>query len=656
MQRSRDQWNVRHIIVLIALAGPGLACDGQIFGTGSSGQGEAGPPPTDPGSPGTVGGGLDCTGVSLAPAVQVPMRRLSRVEYDNTVRDLLGVTNNPASAFGVDSAYGGFETNSTTPVTTTDLQLYQSAAETIASSVDIVALAGCGATTVPQLVCQTKTENTTLSLACPAGTVVTSVDFASYGTPQGTCGTYQVGTCKADVAAALKSACLTKASCSVSASNVSFGGDPCLGTPKSLAVQVTCSSSTTGGLTPTACAQKFIATFGTRAFRRPPTTDQVNSLLAVYQDKLGRSDHAAALRLVLSAMLQSPYFLYRPDSAPLDTYALATRLSYFLWQTMPDVQLLERAHDGSLASNDVLLSEVKRLMADARFSDSVRSFYRQWLWLSKLDTLDKDTTLFPIFTPAVRAAMKEGTLSFVEDLFHQDAPTYAELMTAPYTFVNADLAPLYGLSATGPGFVRIQPPSGQRAGLLTQASLMSITSFADHSSPLHRGLFIRRQLLCNPVPSPPPNIPAAPKVDPNVSVRDRLAQHRVDPTCNACHSLMDPVGLGFEHYDAVGRWRTMDGKFVVDATGQVTRSGDSTVDGPFDGALELAGKLAHSAQAERCMTEQSLRFAMGRPQTPAEACAVSALAKAFIDSGGDLKSLLLAIVQSDVFRQAGPNL
>jgi hypothetical protein len=510
---------------------------------------------------GTIGGGSgdgerdgDEQGVSAA---AVPLRRLTAVEYDNTVRDLLGDTTRPGASFPLDEATGGYESNNTAPVTDMLVQRYLDAAEAL------------------------------------AGVAVQQLEI--------------LAPCAEQDAAE-------------------------------------------------ACAATFIETFGRRAFRRPLDPAEVEVLAAVYAEKVARSDHAGGIQLVLQAMLQSPQFLYRieePPSgsapAPLAGYDVATRLSYLLWASTPDAELLDAAGAGALATAQGVEVQARRLLEDPRSTDAVRSFHRQWLRLRELASTEKDTTMFPEYTLATRAAMVEETLSFAAYAVAQGGDTVETLLTSPRSFVDGQLAALYGLAAPADGLVMVDMPDGQRSGVLTHASVMSLNSNANQGSPILRGKFVRENILCQALPPAPPDVDVTPPpLDPTLTTKERFSQHREDPSCAGCHDLMDPIGFAFEHYDAIGRWRTMDGDNPVDATGELTHTDD--LDGPVNGAVELGQRLAGSAQVKRCMTRQWFRFALGRGEQDAETASLDSAEARYADGGYDVRELLVGIAVSDAFR------
>jgi hypothetical protein len=409
-----------------------------------------------------------------------------------------------------------------------------------------------------------------------------------------------------------------------------------------------------------ACARSFIDGFGRLAYRRPLDDGERYALFAVYAEKEKRSSYARAIQLVLAAMLQSPKFLYRLEPADgasktraLTGYEVATRLSYFIWASTPDPALLDAAAAGKLTAPADVAAAARRLLKDPRAVDGIRSFHRQWLDLRELDTKSKDPTLYPAFTPELERAIVEETLRFSAHAVLQGGDAVATLLTSNKTFVNAPLAKLYGVAPPpGEGFALVELPRRERSGLLTQASIMAVFAGVEEASPILRGKFVREKLLCETIPPPPPGVDTTPpRFDPKRSKKERFALHRTDPSCAHCHEKMDPTGFGFEHYDAVGAWRTVDEAAPVDAVGML--SGTEDADGPFDGAVELAARLSASKQVRRCIAKQWFRSALGRGERPEDTPSLDGVYQAFAGAGFDVRELIVAIARSDAFRHAG---
>jgi hypothetical protein len=409
------------------------------------------------------------------------------------------------------------------------------------------------------------------------------------------------------------------------------------------------------------CADHFIRDFGKRAYRRPLTAEEITGLRGVYdwaktQDGYSHDD---GLRVTLQAMLQSPAFIYHQETSArpvagdalvrLTPYEVASRLSYFLWASMPDDALFAAADAGRLGNPEELAAEAGRLLADARSSEALESFHHDWLLLDQLAIAEKDNARFPDFTPEARAAMQAETTAFVRDVFRNDG-TLPTLLTANYTFADASLSRIYDVPApAGSGLVRIElNPAQGRSGLLTQLAVLANAATPYSTSPVRRGKFVREQLLCQDLPPPAPNVDTNPPVPmPNVPARQQWQQHSDDPACSGCHALMDPIGFAFEHFDAIGRFRATDGGVPVDASGQIT--GSESSDGSFTGARQLAQHLIGSDQVHRCVATQWFRYALGRLESEADARSLAQAYQAFKTGNLDLRELLVALTLTNGF-------
>ena len=422
----------------------------------------------------------------------------------------------------------------------------------------------------------------------------------------------------------------------------------------------TCDTAATGE---DACAGQFVRDFGKKAFRRPPTDEEVARYVGLYQVGRQGATYQDGISLVLQAFLQSPHFLYRVENAPaaggaaapVSAYEMAARLSYFLWGSMPDAALLAAADANSLVTPDQLTAQVQRMQQDPRAKASVATLHREWLELPNALEAPKAANLYPAWTPALAADMFRESQLFVDDVFWNDGKV-SSLLSAPATFVNHSLATFYGIappSAPDPnGFGKVSLAGQPRAGLLTQGTFLAAHASPDQSSPVRRGKFIREQLLCQTVAPPPNNIVIMPPAyDANSSTRERFGQHEKQPLCAACHVQMDPLGFAFEGYDATGAFRSMDGPHAVDAHGSLA---GTDVDGDFNDALGLVSRLATSKDVTACVATQWFRYANGRTEGARDACALSSLQQAFAGSQYDMRSLPLAIVLSDTFRYRSP--
>jgi hypothetical protein len=502
---------------------------------------------------------LVCTGVDAGAA---PLERLTRVQYGNAVRDLLGLkTPFDVTLLAEDEKVGPFSSNDVAPVSELTIEQYTEAAETLALAAEIglAALAPCDRTTQDDA----------------------------------------------------------------------------------------------------ACASQFIDVFGRRAYRRPLADEEKAAYTALYAD-YAAGGYDDAIRVVVETMLQSPNFLYHVELAPpastagvlpLDPFELASRLSFFLATTTPDDALLDAAAQGTLADEAGLRAQAERLLSAPTATDALASFHLQWLELDALGSLTKAPAVYPAFDATMAAAMQDETTRFVDYVFRKGDAKLETLLTAPYSFLEGPLFALYGVTpvagADPSAPVMLDPK--ERAGLLTQGSFLAMHGHENQSAPVQRGKVIIRNVLCESLPDPPPNVDTTPPdPSPGATTRQRFAVHETDPSCAGCHKRIDGVGMGLENYDGIGAYRTMDGTQPVDATGQFLDTKD--LDGPFNGAIELSHDLAGSPEVAQCVATQWLRFALGRMETDADGCSLQGLHQAFDASGHDVRALLISVALSDSFR------
>jgi hypothetical protein len=505
---------------------------------------------------------LQCSGTTAGPA---GLRLLTRVEYDNTVRDLLGDDSRIAAAeFPRESQVLGFdnnaETNQANPLLVAE---YMEAAEQIASRAVTTRLAELA--------------------PCPGGA------------------DYEIG-----------------------------------------------------------CGQAFVNDFGRLAFRRPLEGNEATVFNLLFGRAYEGMGYTAAVRVVLEAMLQSPQFLYRvevtltddPASAavPLGPYEMASRLSYFFWNSMPDAELLDAAAASGLGTRDELELEARRLLGDPRAHDMVSNFHRLYLALDELDAAVREVP-DGVDADALPDDWRQSLAAWMDDIFWNQG-TIEDLFTSPRVYLTGRLAGLYGPleQANASGLVALDVPS-ERRGLLTQPGLMALLSHAEQTSPVRRGVFLREHILCEDIPDPPPTVDnTPPDPDPNATTRERFRVHTADETCATCHRLIDGIGFGFEHYDQLGRYRDVENGIQVDASGNVVDAHDDALNGPYDGIFELTERLAKSPEVRDCLATHWYRYAMGRAETELDACSLAAVQRDFSASGGDLHELLVEIALTDAFR------
>lgn len=404
------------------------------------------------------------------------------------------------------------------------------------------------------------------------------------------------------------------------------------------------------------CGTDFIRSFGARAYRRPLADAEVARFTAMFTDAMTKYDYAAGIEWVVSAMLQSPNFLFRYETgkpvagksyARPDHYEMASRLSYLLWQSMPDAALFEAAKQGRLGSATDVLEQAKRMLGDPKAERSLE-FFRQWLDVDQLDRLSRDATVFKNLPTNLQTLFEKEASAFTRDLVVGGKGTFTDLVSAPYTFVNAELAKHYGISGTfGADFVRAESPTA--SGMLTQAGFLAVHDKPTRTSIVLRGVKVRTDVMCELIPSPPNDVPLTlDKLASGLSQKERLALHRKEPKCAGCHNMIDPVGELFEGYDAVGRPRTTDesGK-SIDTRGVI--SGSVDLDGEVANPVAFGQKLAASNAGQQCYLAQNFRFFYGRDYAAADLCSRGQLAKAWKDSGFNLKEMLLGLTQTDAF-------
>jgi hypothetical protein len=399
------------------------------------------------------------------------------------------------------------------------------------------------------------------------------------------------------------------------------------------------------------CTEAFLDRFGRRAFRRPLTEEERTRYLAFFEDQRATYDLPTAMELLTSALLQSPHFLYRIELAtpgeadvPVRGFEMASRLSYFLWGSMPDDELLDAANQGRLESADDVRREAERMLAHEYGGRAYKNFFSQWAELRDLPLVERDPAVFTASMPALLT--KEVEL-FVDDVLANEG-TLRALLTSNASFVNAELATHYGLPGTfGEEFERTTLDPERYPGLLTRGGLLAVLAHPDQPSPVLRGKFIREQVFCDPPPPPPCDVDLTlPPIDPNATAREQLEQKTSVQPCLSCHSFLNPPGFAFDHFDQHGRWRDDDHGLPIDTTGDLTMT---DVDGPFESHAELAERFAESDQVRDCMVTHWYRYAHGRDVLEDDQCSYDAVQKAFEESDGDLRELVLALVSTPNF-------
>jgi hypothetical protein len=521
-----------------------------------------------------------------------PLRRISRVEYDNMVRDLLGDTTAPATGFPPESPLTegvNFQANTYEGVSALIVQDYAQAAESLAE-----AAVSSASTLAKILPCQTQDD---------------------------------------------------------------------------------------------ACALQFIDTWANLAFRGQLDATVEASLHQLYADAAAQFDFTTGIQTVITAVLESPRFLYVLEfgsagdgggAVPLAPYEVAARLALFLWRSVPDATLMQAAQSGQLATAAEVEAQATRMLADPKASGALDDFTTQWMQLQATPTLGKDTQ-YAAWTAKVGADMVDETLTNVTQEV-ADGGTLMDLLTSPSSYINGELAQFYGSGpgntsislGQGPG-VTVNDPSisdthfvkttlPNRAGILTNGSVLATQAHTTLPSSVLRGKLVREQVLCDPIPPPPPGIPApATSVADGGTTRSVLEAHFNKQPCLECHQYMDPIGLGFGFFDATGAYQPNDanglgmhappGGFpAIDATGQIVAMTYGELSASFDGAIDLVTQLAAATQTKQCFALQELRYALSRIESAADACSAEGIYQAFTRGGLGIEPLLVAVTGSDAFR------
>ncbi len=411
-----------------------------------------------------------------------------------------------------------------------------------------------------------------------------------------------------------------------------------------------------------ATAKTIIERFASRAYRRPAEAGEVERLLKLYD--LTRADGLTfehGIRMMVTAVLASPHFLFRveldngvhgDEPTPVSAYALASRLSYFLWGTMPDEPLMRTAQTGELLKPSVLEAQVDRMLKSPKASALADSFGMQWLQLARLETRSPDPELFPGFDDQLKRDLVTETKMFFMEVLTEDHPV-TDFIDGQYTFLNANLARHYGIGGvTGDRFRKVSLEGSPRGGVLTHGSILTVTSNPTRTSPVKRGKWVLEQILGTPPPPPPPGADVlADEVETasGLTFREKMDRHRTDPNCAACHSKMDPLGFGLENFDAVGKWRDVDLGRPVDASGELPGGIK------FSGPQELQKILLNDKDKfVRSLSREMLAYALGRGLAASDACHVDEITAQVEKADYKFSALVKAIVQSEAFRMKRP--
>ncbi len=408
-----------------------------------------------------------------------------------------------------------------------------------------------------------------------------------------------------------------------------------------------------------ACGEQFVENFGKLVFRRPLTDTEVTRYVALVSDGLTHEGFATGIDMAAQALLNSADFLYKPElgepagngTSKLSDYEVASRLSFYLWGSLPDTELLAAADAGQLGDATSVASQAERMLAvKAKSEPAVLEFFRDWLELRSVGSVTKDATTFPKWNPDLALAMQSEAELFSTELFWQGL-SIADLFLANQSFMNKPLADFYGLSGpTGSDFALTNLDGVRRFGLLTQGAFLAREGKPANTAPTGRGKFVQMKLLCGTISPPPPGVEAKfPQISPDATQRERFSQHSTDAACAGCHQYMDPIGLVFENYDGIGDWRDLDARGnAFDVSGELI--GTKDVDGPYNGVHELSEKLAQSADTRACVAANWFSHARQRELTNADACSFKTLLDGFSSQGFKLNSLAVEMTKTDAFR------
>ena len=409
-----------------------------------------------------------------------------------------------------------------------------------------------------------------------------------------------------------------------------------------------------------ACAEPYLFDLAKRAYRHPLADDEKTALQGLLHLNSDTVDYPTRLWLAIEGVLLSPKFLFRPEfgsqdpkaavarGIPLTNWELATRLSFFINGSIPDLELGAAADAGKLTQVDELRRQAQRLLAMPRSQEHLVTFHEQWLGIDTIGALTKDPIAYPNFGALLASDMGQETHTFLKNVLFTQNGSFSDLFLANYTFASAELAGFYGVAPPAKDWDRVDLDPTQRAGILTQASLLATMAKQDQTDPVRRGKFVLQQILCQTVPSPTPDIVAMFKpMDLSKTAREQFAQHRADALCATCHNLLDPLGLPFEHYDGTGQWRDDDRGMPLDVTGSLEGTA-------FDGIPALAQLVVNNPETQSCYLSQWFRFNSGRLNGDDDQAYIDWLSSGFTRDS-KLADLVTSIVQSDSFRYLKPD-
>ena len=410
-----------------------------------------------------------------------------------------------------------------------------------------------------------------------------------------------------------------------------------------------------------ACAEDFLADFGTQIFRRPLNDDEVGDFLSLFSEVYYDDGFEEGMKWTLTAMLQSPHFLYRSELGvqnddgkfQLTSWEIASELSYLIWQTTPNRELLELAEQDLLQDREEVLAQAYKMINHPKASESISEMTNQWLGIEHLPNESRGSVDNPL-SDSVKQDMVTETNKIMKYAFSENMP-YSELLVSNTSVINANLAEHYGVEfdssqVDADGFAQVEFGNGQYGGLLRQGAVLTKHTLPSNSSPVLRGAFVRERILCQELPPPPPNVSAdLPEIDEDISNREKYEAHTTNSECSSCHNLMDPVGFGFEHYDELGRWRDLENGFEIDDEGVVFNIDKDDVS--FTGIEGVADVLAGSEQVGECYVQQWFTFGYGEGNHEEKdvSCGMQEASDRFFENGETMQSPIISLIQLDRF-------
>lgn len=399
------------------------------------------------------------------------------------------------------------------------------------------------------------------------------------------------------------------------------------------------------------CGQRYLSDLAYRAYRRPLDAPELEIVLSYLNSGI---DISTAVQMGMEVIFNAPQFLYidasgagpimeHSDVEHLDQYAIAARLSYFFINTTPDAELMNAASSGTLQTRQQIREHALRLAQDPRFFDTLTAFHEDWLNLFHLDDAHRDEEMYPTFSDDLVEAMRIETDLFMTEVLWSGQAKFEDLFFSRFTWVNSDLASLYGIADPGEGWHRVELDES-RPGILTRSAFLAAHAYTGSSAPIKRGSFVLKEMLCEELSVPQDVNTVLPEESEEAStIRERISQHRTDPSCVGCHDKIDPIGFSFEHFDAMGAWReNWENGIPVDATGDIDL-------GSFSDASELIAMIATTDVAKECYSIRWFEYALGRPAETEDLCTLDLLQKRFIDTDGNIQNLLVDIAMTDAF-------